>query len=323
MKNFSASPRLLASVLACLLSLCVSATAQTIAPNFLGGGTTSFDGWVNMNVLGFSGYGGFPGSAAWPTSAGSNATGSKDAELVRVAGAPGGGGPFFATESLYFYSPSQVANALGGTLRVSDPTPVTGVKTIALQVEIGEAVGYGFQSPEGHPVLKVNGQPATYAPAHKMLLNRYQNGTFESPATGEEPIYVKTLGYQWNVASLGPISSIQIEFSAVTHAQIYEIRLDQTDVAQSRAVFIPEFLALGSPGTPQFSGVTTTVTHSFTGPPSRILVVEYSDLVGQSPWTASAPVETGSGSFDVTFTAEGDRREAWSRNMFFRAKYPD
>jgi hypothetical protein len=301
--------------------LCQQTGAQTVPLTFTGGGTSnSFDGWVNMNNSNSD-------FSNWPTTpAESNASNSGDAKLVRVSGSA-----IFASRSLYFLSYQQVANALGGTLRVSDPTPVAGVKTITLQVEIGEAVGYGFQRPGGYPVLKINGQPATYAPAHAMLLNRYDNGEYESPETGWEPVYVKTLGYQWNVESLGPINSLQIDFSAVTHAQIYEVRLDQSDVAQSGAVFVPRFLALAGIGTPLYDGISTSVTHSFTGPPASTLIVEYSEYAGQSAWTPSALVETGSGSFDVTiadpgfhitFTALGDRRAAWSRNMFFRAKYP-
>ena len=294
--------------------LCQQTGAQTVPLTFTGGGTSnSFDGWVNMNNSNSD-------FSNWPTTpAESNASNSGDAKLVRVSGSA-----IFASESLYFLSYQQVTNAFGGTLRVSDPTPVAGVKTITLQVEIGEAVGYGFQRPGGYPVLKINGQPATYAPAHAMLLNRYDNGEFESPETGWEPVYVKTLGYQWDVSNLGPINSLQIDFSAVTHAQIYEVRLDQSDVAQSGAVFIPRFLALAGMGTPFYDEIesSTSVTHSFTGPPASTLIVEYSEHAGQSPWTPSAPVETDSGAFQVTFTAPGDRRAAWSRSMFFRAKYP-
>lgn len=294
-----------------LALLCHHVSAQTVPVTFTVGGTNSFDGWVNMS-------GENPDFSEWPTApAGSNASGSGDAQLVRVSGSP-----MFATESLYFLSYEQVANAPGGTLRVADPTPVAGVKTIALQVEIGEALGYGFQSPEGYPVLKVNGQSASYEPAYAVLLNRYQNGTFNSPETGEEPVYVKTLGYQWNVENIGPVTSIEIEFSAVTHAQIYEIRLDQTDTPHNGTVFVPGFVALAGMGTPQFDGINTSVTHNFVGPPSSILTVECSELLGEPAWTASAPVETGSGGFDVTFSALGDRRAAWSRQMFFRARFP-
>jgi hypothetical protein len=218
--------------------------AQTVPVNFSGGGLTSFDGWVNMNSVNFPGFGGFPGNSPWLNpdksvkTAGSNASNSGDAEIVRVSGGQDGG-PIFLSESLYFGSFVQVANALGGTLRVSEPSPVSGVKTVTLQVQIGEAIGYGFVQPSGAPVLKINGLATTYAPTYSKVVNTYQNGVYDSPDTGEEPVYVKTWAFQWNVANLGTINSIQIEFSAVTHAQIYSMRLDQTSVLQSNNVFEP------------------------------------------------------------------------------------
>ena len=302
------------------------AWSQTVPVNFSGGGVTSFDGWVDMNNSAFPGYGTFPGGSAWPAPAGSNAPGSGDALLVRVAGETGSGrplgGPFFSSESLYFGSFVQTANAPGGTLRVSEPSPVPGVKTIALQVQIGEALGFGFVSPGGSPVLRVNGTATGHLPSRSVLLNRYQNGSFASPATGEEPIYVKTLGYQWDVAELGPVVSIEIEFSAVTHSQIYQLRLDQTDAAQPHAVFVPEYFRMVHVGTPHFDGLRTTATHSFEAPASRVLLLEYSDRVDFPELLATETLETGPGIVNATFTAEGDRRAEWSRGMFFRARYP-
>jgi hypothetical protein len=206
---------------------------------------------------------------------------------------------------------------------VADPTPLGGVKTVVLQMQIGEVEGYDFVSPGGAPALKVNGETVGRASLSPVLINRFQSGTFYSEVTElDEPVFVNTWGFQWDVSSLGSISSLGIDFSAVTHAQIYAVRLDQSDVAQSGAVFIPRFLALASMGTPLYDGSSTSVTHSFTGPPANTLIVEYSEYAEQSAWTPSALVETDWGTFNVTFTASGDRRAAWSRSMFFRAKYP-
>lgn len=202
------------------------AHAQTVPVNFSGSGFTSFDGWVEMNNSN-------PGFSGWPeTPAESNASGSGNAQLVRAAGTP-----IFSSESLYFSSYTQEANTLGGTLLVSDDSPVFGVKTITLQIEIGEALGYGFVEPSGSPSLKVNGAAVSYAPSYSEVIDAYQNGIYESPVTGEEPIYVKTWAFQWNIGNVGSINSIQIEFSAVTHATIYSMRLDQTSVLQSNNVF--------------------------------------------------------------------------------------
>jgi len=313
---------LLAAAVGALLWFVAPASAQIVPVSLAG--STSYDGWGDMTRRGFPGYPEYPGSVAWSQPMGSN-LGSGDAELQRLAGGTTTGGPFPAEESLYFGSFRQIPNDLGGTLRVADGTPVSGVKTVVLQIQIGEAEGYDFVSPGGSPALKVNGETVGRASLPPVLIDRFQSGTYPSPETElDEPVFVNTWGFQWDVSSLGPMSSLEIDFSAVTHAQIYEVRLDQSDVAASGVVFVPRFLALAGMGTPFYDEIesSTSVTHSFAGPPASTLIVEYSEYAGQSTWTPSAPVETGSGSFHVTFTAPGDRRAAWSRSMFFRAKYP-
>ena len=307
-----------------LAALLPAAHAQLVDPGLAG--ATSYDGWTNLSRYTYPDFPGFPGTTDWPRPLAPLAPGSGDAEISRLTpAADGTGGAYPAEESLYFFSFLHIPNALGGTLRVGDATPLGGVRTVVLQMQIGEVEGYDFVSPGGAPALKVNGETVGRASLSPVLLNRFQSGTFPSPETGlDEPVFVNTWGFQWDVSSLGPISFLGIDFSAVTHAQIYAVRLDQSDVAQSGAVFIPRFLALSGMGTPFYDEIesSTSVTHSFTGPPASTLIVEYSEHAGQSPWTPSAPVETDSGAFQVTFTASGDRRAAWSCSMFFRAKYP-
>lgn len=205
-----------------------------------GTGTSETDGWANINSVNFSGYGGFPGSSAWPAPIGSNFAGSGDADLYRVAGSPTGGGPFLSSSSIYFGNFAQVANALGGTLRVSDSTPVANLNTLVFQIQIGEVMGYDFYNPSGAPALKVNGGSTAVSPLYSGVLDRYQSGTFLSPATGnDEPVFVNTWGYQWDVSSFGPISSFSIDFSGVTHSQVYALQLDQ-GTAQFNVAMIPE-----------------------------------------------------------------------------------
>jgi len=205
-----------------------------------GGGSSAYDGWNNLNTANFSGYGGFPGTSAWPAPIGSNAAGSADAELNRIAGAPNGGGPFLSSSSIYFGNFLQVPNALGGTLRVSDPTPLANLQTLVFQIQIGEVLGYDFYNPTGAPALKVNGGTSAVSPLSSGVLDRYQSGVFTSPATGlDEPVYVNTWGYQWDLSTFGPINSFTIDFSGVTHSQIYELRLDQSSQPFAAAV-IPE-----------------------------------------------------------------------------------
>ena len=202
-----------------------------------GSGSSGSDGWVNVNSTNFSGYGGFPGNSAWPAPIGSNELGSGDAVLNRVAGSPTGGGPFLSSGSIYFGNFAQIPNALGGTLRVTDPTPLADLKTLVFQIQIGEATGYDLYSA---PALKINGGSSIVNPLFSGILNRFQSGTFPSPATGlDEPVYVNTRGYQWDVSSLGVVTSIAIDFSGVTHSQIYGLQLDQSSSVFSTAV-IPE-----------------------------------------------------------------------------------
>ena len=213
-----------------------SGLAQLQVVNF-GSGSSSSDTWVNVNSANFFGYGGFPGNSPWPAPIGSNGTGSGDADLSRVAGSPTGGGPFLSSSSIYFGNYSQVPNALGGTLRVSDSTPLANLKTLVFQIQIGEATGYDLYSA---PALKINGGSSIVNPLFSGILNRYQSGTFFSPVTElDEPVYVNTRGYQWDVSSLGAITSFAIDFSGVTHSQIYGLKLDQSSSVFSAAL-VPE-----------------------------------------------------------------------------------
>jgi hypothetical protein len=224
-----------------LLSLWIGCAAETgfgqIQVVDFGSGSSGTDGWVNVNTANFSGYGGFPGSSAWPAPIGSNGLGSGDAVLNRVAGSPTGGGPFLSSGSIYFGNFAQIPNALGGTLRVTDPTPLADLKTLVFQIQIREATGYDLYSA---PALKINGGSSIVNPLFSGILNRFQSGTFPSPATGlDEPVYVNTRGYQWDVSSLGAITSFAIDFSGVTHSQVYGLQLDQSSSFFSTAV-IPE-----------------------------------------------------------------------------------
>lgn len=224
-----------------LLSFCIGCAAGSgfgqIQVVDFGSGSSGSDGWVNVNSANFSGYGGFPGNTAWPAPIGSNKFGSGDAVLDRVAGSPTGGGPFLSSGSIYFGNYAQIPNALGGTLRVTDPTPLADLKTLVFQIQIGEATGYDLYSA---PALKINGGSSIVNPLFSGILNRFQNGTFPSPATGlDEPVYVNTRGYQWDVSSLGAITSFAIDFSGVTHSQVYGLQLDQSSSFFSTAV-IPE-----------------------------------------------------------------------------------
>jgi len=231
----------------CTALLCMQGWSQIRTVSF-SSGTSDIDGWANINTANFSGYGFFPGSSAWPGPIGSNVLGSGDADLGRVSGGSSGGGPFLSSTSIYFGSFAQVPNALGGTLRVSDSTPLANLKTLVFQIQIGEATGYDLYSA---PALKINSGSSIVSPLFSGILNRFQSGTYPSPVTGlDEPVYVNTRGYQWDVSSLGAVTSFTIDFSGVTHSQIYALQLNQSSSFFATAV-VPEpgvvgFLTVGA-----------------------------------------------------------------------------
>src|SRR5436853_25796 len=64
-----------------------------------------------------------------------------DGYLYKVSNGTGGG-PFPSGTGIYFGGADATPNTNGGTLGLVDPTPVTGVKTVTLQMQIGQAFGY-------------------------------------------------------------------------------------------------------------------------------------------------------------------------------------
>lgn len=305
-----------------ILTLVPVPSARAFFLSFEFPGVSSFDGWVGLNNNNFPGYGSFPGSSPWPGTIGSNDPSSGDATLARVAGGISTNGPYLAVDSIYFFSFQQVPNQLGGSLRVADPTPVAAAKTVLFQIQIGEAIGYDFVSPTGRPALKVNGAPTGLAPWHTTLVDRYQSGTFFSPETlQEEPVFVNTWGFQWNVNGLGPITSLEIDFSAVTHAQVYQMQLDQSETMAARNLFLPEF-SVSAVGSPSFDGSQTSVTHTFASTPNTSIEIEYSGAPLGGAWTPTGPHATGTnGIFQATFTQPGNNVTTWSKGMIFRAAY--
>lgn len=292
-------------------------------------GVSFFDAWKNLTSANFSGYGSFPGSSPWPSPIGSNTDGSGDAVLNRVSGV-GGAGPFLSSSSIYFGSFAQIPNALGGTLRISDSSPLAGLRTVLLQIQIGEAVGYDFRQPSGYPVLKINGTTNVIAPSFpRYLLGHFQSGVFPSPETNQdEPVYVNTWIFQWNLAEGVNVSSLEIDFSCVTHAQVYELQLDQAAAAFTTQIVPaastePPRIEILSIGTPIFnsSNNLTTIAHVMSGPANRALDIEHSTDLSSQTWTVRTNVLTGTGSFTNTVSAVGDHRATWSGKMFFRAKY--
>ena len=220
------SAALVAAALAACSSVAMAVPMSLIDPGLTG--STQFDGWHEGSLTTPSnpGYPGFPGSAAWPAPIGSSAAGSGDANLNKVANGTGGG-PYPASGSIYFGGFSADVNNDGGTLSVTDTTPVAGLANIVFQIQIGEAWTFDFLD-HVLPTLSYNGGSQALTADTSMLLEQFFNGTVSMP-TGEENVYINTYMLQWDVSALGPITDFAIEFSGVQHAQLYMVQLDQSD----------------------------------------------------------------------------------------------
>lgn len=223
-------------------------------------GTTSYDGWKNLSIVG--GYTGasFPGTGAWPTTGnwtsynpgtgavgaiGSNTEGSGDALLYRIATGTGGG-PYPAGSSIYFGGFSAAPNVNDGTLGVVDTTPLTGLRTVAFQVEIGEAFGYDFYN-HVLPVLQYTTASGTFTleASYSDRISQLYNGDILMP-TGYEDIYINTWGVQFDLSQVEePITSYTLSFTGVQHAQLYSLQLDQSTAAYDTSVFPQSVLWLG------------------------------------------------------------------------------
>lgn len=231
--NVSVSSR---SVVGIALAFGVLASAGTALAAFVPGaslvnpglsGNTSFSAWTSLNAGTYPGFGAFPGTGAWPSSLNPNVAGSGSAKLGKVANGAGGG-PYVASGSIYFGGFSSTVNFFGGTLAVSNATPLTNLSNIVFQLQIGEAWTYDLYN-HVLPVLSYNGGAQNIAATYSAVTEKYDNGTVTMP-TGEETVYINTYMLQWDLSALGPISSYSIAFSGVQHAQVYSARVDESDV---------------------------------------------------------------------------------------------
>lgn len=233
---------------ACTFGLGLTASATTIDPANLAGnadanlaaigdvfaspsGNVSNDGWSTSGLSAGTnaGYPGFPGSGAWPAPIASDS--GDDAGLHKIANGTGGG-PYPASGSIYYGGFSGDINNNGGTLAVRDTTPLADVATIAFQIEIGEAWTYDFFNDE-LPSLLIDG--TSYQASHSALIEQFYNGTVPMP-TGDEDVYINTYLLAWDLTAAGlnltsPVTSFDVQFTGVQHAQVYSLRLDQSDVA--------------------------------------------------------------------------------------------
>ena len=206
------------------LSLTLNLTATPVGIPLTG--NTQTDDWSNSSLTAAAnpGYGSFPGSGAWPQPIASDSGG--DASLNKIANGAGGG-PYPGSGSIYFGGFSGDPNVDGGTLSVTDNSPVANLQTVVFQIEIGEAWTYDFYNGV-LPTLSYNGGTQNLV-ADFTSLSQVYNGTVEMP-TGDEPVYINTWALQWDLSAIeAEITSFSLTFTGVQHAQLYSMQLDQSD----------------------------------------------------------------------------------------------
>jgi hypothetical protein len=202
-------------------------------------GTTQYDAWSTTSLTSAAnpGFPGFPGTGTWPGGIGSSSGG--DADLTKVANGVGGA-PYPAGGSMYYGGFSGDFNLDGGTLAVVDQTTVADLANVVLQVQIGEAWTYDFFN-DVLPVLSYNGGAQALAATYSIVASREYVDTVQMP-TGPEDVFKNTYLLQWDLTGLAEaVTSLSIQFTGVQHAQLYGLRLDQSDVYTSLApAAVPE-----------------------------------------------------------------------------------
>lgn len=227
------------------LSLLVMAPALACADTIslgLTGDYTSTDIWGAGSLAGGAnpGYGGFPGTAAWPGPIQSPVGG--DAYLYKISNqnnaalGAGSGGPFPSGAGIYYGGAGSTPNTNGGTLSVKDEMPVLELSTVTFQIQIGQAFGYDLLNND-LSLVKLHYTTETgsgeLSANYSSLLNRFYNGAVDMP-TGEggsmqpEDIYVNLWGLQWDLSGISGITSFEIQFIGVEHASLTQLQLDQS-----------------------------------------------------------------------------------------------
>jgi hypothetical protein len=213
-------------------------------------GNTSYDGWNDLTASHYPGYPGFPGTGNWPHPIVANTPGSGDATFNKIANGVGGGAEP-AGESIYNGGFSADPNTKGATFAVADATPLAGLQTILFQLDIGEAFGYDLWNGSA-PVLIYTTSAGSFTESASFsdILVRYDTGqSVDMPigpggALEAVEIYQNLRAYQFDLSGVAdPITSFEIDYTAVQHSQIYAMQLDQSDVAYSHPAYaqaVPE-----------------------------------------------------------------------------------
>jgi len=101
------------------------------------------------------------------------------------------------------------------------------------------------------------------------------------------------------------------------------VSFSSASAPQSSTCYPSTSLKVSSFGTPTYSAGTgqTSVTHTFTGNPNAVYAIEYKTDLAAANWSPLlSPVQTNSGSFQVTISVAGDVTSTWKNKFFIRAR---
>lgn len=76
--------------------------------------------------------------------------------------------------------------------------------------------------------MSFNGGLQNISATASTVLDRFYNGTVQMPS-GPEDVYINTYLLQWDLSAVGPVTSFSIQFDGVQHAQVYALRLDESN----------------------------------------------------------------------------------------------
>jgi len=178
-----------------------------------------------------------------------------------------------------------------------------------------------FYQPNGAPCLLINSNAVNTPPA----VTRTQHEFIETVQYTDPPedLYLNTYRYEWDVGPLsGAVESIAIQMSVVQHGEIYALQVDQgVEVASPPAT--PPWIKILNVGSVSYQNGESTLEVTFQGEPGKSYVLECNESLSPTGWFSdSQSVSSGTGTFLKTFRATGDRRTAWQRQLFFRARRP-
>lgn len=249
-------------ILAFPLHAATTLNGVTLGPLAGASSNSVFSVWHTMNAAttanpgGLTGTGFFPGTTVWAAQNAQPGSTDTNAKLVKISNGTGGG-PFGSGSSMYYGGMSPAGNVNGGTVAVSTTVPLASLESVVFQIQIGGAGAYEFYD-NALPSLSytVAGDATLHAVAGSAVsvYNKFNNGTFSTP-TGPEPLYINTYAIWFDLSSVtGTIDSVSVSWTAVQHAQVYGVSLQQDSVAGS-ASLLPAAAAVPEPSALLLGGV--------------------------------------------------------------------